>query len=298
VNPYSGVQGADGYYKGYGQYSQDVLIPAFIAAYTGKDPKRISLINENNSSIRSNPFSGYLPKPNWRISYNGLNRIPGFDKIFTSFNLTHAYSSTLSMNSFNTSLLYQDPFGIRYPGFIDTTSGNFVPYFAVPNLTINEQFSPLINIDMQFVNQLQARIGFSKSRQLSLSLLDYQMTESRSTEITFGGGWKKRGLKIPFNLKLPGAVAPSKRLDNTLTLRLDMSIRDDVTSNTFLDQTAALPTGGQRVITISPSIDYVLSNRINVKLYFDQRKVEPKISSSPPITTTRGGLQIRISLAQ
>ncbi len=298
VNPYSDVVGADGYYKGYGQYSQDVLIPAFIAAYTGKDPKTISLISETNSSIRSNPFSGYLPKPNWRISYNGLARLPGFDKIFTSFNLTHAYSSTLSMGSFNSSLLYQDPLGIRYPGFIDTTSGNFVPFFAVPNLTINEQFSPLLNLDMQFVNQLQARIGYSKSRQLSLSLLDYQMTESRSTEITFGGGWKKKGLPIPFKIKMPGKTEASKKLDNTLTVRLDVSVRDDVTSNTFLDQTAALPTGGQKVITVSPSIDYVLSNRINVKLYFDQRRTEPKISSSPPITTTRGGLQIRISLAQ
>ncbi|MBS1935655.1 MAG: hypothetical protein JST96_16765, partial [Bacteroidetes bacterium] len=76
-----------------------------------------------------------------------------------------------------------------------------------------------------------------------------------------------------------------------------VSIRDDVTANTYIDQTAALPTGGQKVITISPSIDYVLSNRINVKFYFDQRRTEPKISSSPPITTTRGGLQIRISLA-
>jgi cell surface protein SprA len=297
TNPYSGSQNPDGYYKGYGQYSQDVLIPAFIAAYTGKDPKTISLINENNSSIRSNPFSGYLPRPNWRIAYNGLNKIPGFDKIFTSFNVTDAYTSTLSMGGFTSSLLYQDPFGIRYPGFIDTTSGNFVPFFAVPNLTINEQFAPLLNVDMQFVNSLQARVGFNKSRQLSLSLIDYQMTESRSTEFTIGGGWKKKGLPIPFKIKMPGKTEASKKLDNTLTVRLDVSIRDDVTSNTYLDQTAALPTGGQKVITVSPSIDYVLSNRINLKLYFDQRKVEPKISSSPPITTTRGGLQIRISLA-
>ncbi len=296
-NPYSGSQGADGFYKGYGQYSQDVLIPAFIAAYTGKDPKKISLIDETNSSIRSNPFSGYLPRPNWRIAYNGLSKLPFFDKIFTSFNITNAYTSTLSMGGFTSSLLYQDPFGIRYPGFIDTTSGNFVPFFAVPNITITEQFAPLLNIDMQFVNQLQARIGFNKSRQLSLSMIDYQMTESRSTEFTIGGGWKKKGLPIPFKIKMPGKTEASKKLDNTLTFRLDISIRDDVTSNTYLDQTAALPTGGQKVITISPSIDYVLSNRINMKLYFDQRRVDPKISSSPPITTTRGGLQIRISLA-
>ena len=297
MNPYSGVQDASGYYSGYGSYSQDVLIPAFIAAYTGKDPKTISLINEDNATIRSNPFSGYLPKPNWKISYNGLTKIPGLEKIFTSFNITNAYSSIMSMGNFNSNLSYSDPLGIRYPGFIDTTSGNFVPYFSIPNLTITEQFSPLINIDMQFVNQVQARIGYSRSRMLSLSLIDYQMTESQSSQFTFGGGWKKKGLPMPFKLKMPGKSTASKKLDNTLTFRLDMSIRNDITSNSYLDQTVVTPTGGQKVITISPSIDYVLSNRINAKLYFDQNRVEPKISSSPPITTTRAGLMIKISLA-
>jgi len=102
-NPYSGGQTVGGYAKGYGKYAQDVLIPAFIAAYSGQSPNTVALINESNSSIRSNPFSGYLPKPNWRISYNGLSRLDFFKDIFTSFNLSSAYSSTLSMNSFNTS---------------------------------------------------------------------------------------------------------------------------------------------------------------------------------------------------
>jgi cell surface protein SprA len=297
-NPYSGVSPGSPFYKGYTQYAQDVLIPAFIAAYTGKDPKTISLINESNNSIRSNPFSGYIPKPNWRITYSGLNKVPGLENIFTSFNLSSAYTGTLSMGSFNSSLLYQDPLGIGYAGFIDTTSGNFVPYFTVPNITINEQFSPLIGLDMQFVNKLQAKFIYSKSRQLSLSLIDYQMTEMRSTEITIGAGWKKRGFPLPFNIRMPGKKEASKKLENDLTLHLDLSLRTDATVNSIIDQGDALPTGGQKTVTISPSIDYVLTNRVNIKLYYDERKVIPAISSSPPITTVRGGLQIRISLAQ
>jgi cell surface protein SprA len=87
-------------------------------------------------------------------------------------------------------------------------------------------------------------------------------------------------------------------VSNDVTFQLDVSLQDDAISNSNLDQDAALPTGGQKVVAISPSIDYVLNNRINLKLYFDQRRVEPKISTSPPITTTRAGIQIRISLAQ
>ncbi|HVY73420.1 MAG TPA: cell surface protein SprA, partial [Puia sp.] len=299
VNPYSGGQmNADGYAKGYGKYAQDVLIPAFIAAYSGKDPKTIALIGQDNPSIRSNPFSGYLPKPNWRITYNGLARVPGMDKVFTDFNISNGYTSTLSMNSFNSALNFQDPFGIRQPGFIDTLTGNFVPYFLVPNISISEQFAPLIDLDMKFVNQLEAKFSYSKMRQLSLSLIDYQMSETQSTEYVLGLGFRKRGLPLPFHITLPGKNGSSAKLDNDLTLRLDASFRDDATSNSYLDQNSALPVGGQRVIDIAPSIDYVINNRVNIKFYFDQRKTIPKISSSPPVTTTRAGIQIRISLAE
>ena len=299
LNKYhNGGQQQDGYYTGYGRYAQDVLIPSFIAAYTDKDPNTVGLVKNGNPNTRSNPFASYLPKPNWRITYTGLTRIKGLEKIFTNFSITHAYNSTLSMNSFNSDLLFQDPLHYGFPYFIDTVSGNYVPYFLVPNITISEAFAPLLDLDMQFVNQLNARIEFRKSRQLSLSLVDYQLSENRSTEFTIGAGWRKRGFPLPFKVKLPGMSDKSNKLENDIHFQLDMSIRDDATSNSRLDQAAALPTSGQKVITISPYIDYVLSNRVNVKLYFDQRRVIPKVSTSPPITNTRAGIQIRISLAQ
>lgn len=285
------IQTADGYYKGYGKYAQDVVLPAFIAAYTGKDPGSVSLIEQSNPRTKANPFKGYLPRPNWRITYNGLTRLKGLEKIFTSFSLSHAYNSTLSMNSYNSSLLFEDPLRVGYPGFVDTLTGNFFPFFLVPNITISERFEPFIDIDMTFTNQLTARFEFKKSRTLSLSLVDFQLSENRATEFTIGSGWRKRGV-FSF-LKWKG-----KPLDNDASFRLDFSIRDDITSNSRLDQPTSLPTAGQKVIFINPSIDYVISNRVNLKLYFEQRRVEPKISTAPPITNTRAGLQIRISLAQ
>jgi cell surface protein SprA len=291
-NPYtSGQQTADGYYLGYGKYSQEVLIPAFIAAYTNKDPSSISLIKNINPKISSNPFSGILPRPNWRITYNGLSRIPGMEKIFTSFTVTHGYNSTLSMNRFESALLFQDPFRFNYPEFIDTLTGNYIPYFLVPNITISEQFAPMIDLDMQFTNQLNARFEFKKSRQLSLSLVDFQLSEARSTEFTIGAGFRQRGAFSFVKWK-------GKSLSNDVAFRLDLGLRDDATANSRLDQLQALPTAGQKVITINPSIDYVLSNRVNLKFYFEQRRVEPKISTAPPITNTRAGIEIRLALTQ
>ena len=289
---------ADGYYAGYGRYAQDVLIPAFISAYTNKDPLKVALIDQENGDIRSNPFRKILPKPNWRLTYSGLTRIPGMEKRFTSFTITHAYTSTLGMNSFNNNLMFQDPLNYNMPGFIDTATGNFFPYFLVPNISIQESFAPFIDVDMQFTNQLTARFEYKKSRQLSLSLVDFQLSEARSEEFTIGVGWRKRGLNLPFKVRLPGMKESSKELSNDLNLRLDLSLRDDATANSRLDQEAALPTAGQKVITISPSIDYVLNNRVNLRLFFDQRRTEPKVSTSAPIVTTRAGLQIRVSLAQ
>ena len=84
------------------------------------------------------------------------------EKVFTNFTVSHGYNSTLSMNSYNSALLFQDPFRLNYPGFIDTLTGNFIPYFLVPNITISEQFAPLIDVDMQFTNQLTARFEYQK----------------------------------------------------------------------------------------------------------------------------------------
>lgn len=291
-NTYSGgQQTTDGFYKGYGRYSQDVLLPAFLAAYTKKDPNTTPLVKNSNPGIRSNPFSGIMPRPNWRITYNGLSKIPGMEKIFTSFTITHGYNGTLSMNHFESALLFQDPFRINYPGFIDTLTGNFVPYFLVPNITISEQFAPMIDLDMQFTNQLNARFEYKKSRQLSLSLVDFQLSEARSTEFTIGGGIRTRGAFSFIKWK-------GKALENDANFRLDISLRDDATANSRLDQLQALPTAGQKVITINPTIDYVISNRVSIKFYFEQRRVEPKISTAPPITNTRAGVEIRLSLTQ
>jgi cell surface protein SprA len=308
INPYTGgLMGADGYAVGYGRYAQDVLIPAFVAAYTGKSPNKVALLNEKGGNVTTNPFSGYLPKPNWHISYNGLSRLPWFSRIFTNFNLTHGYTGTLSMNSFNSQLNYADPSRYGQPGFVDTLTGNYVPYYAVPNITMSEQFSPLLGVDMSFVNMMTAQASYSRSRQLSLSLIDFQLSETHSSELSITLGYKKRNVGLPFGWKVPGngktppngppGSINAQKGSNDLTLKLTVSVRDDAMSSSYLDQNAALPTGGQRVVHIGPTIDYVLNNRINLNFYFDQMRTTPKISTTPPIVTTKGGIHIRISLA-
>lgn len=283
------------YRYGYGRYAQDVLIPSFLAAYTGKDPDNVPLLKQGGQgSVKANPFKNILPRPNWRVSYNGLSRVAPFRDFLTNFTLTHAYTGTLSMNSYNTALMFYDPLLMGYPAFRDSISGNYVPYFLLPNLTITESFSPLLGVDMTFVNSLNARLEFRRSRTLSLSLIDYQLSEMRSSEIVIGGGYRVRGFPLPFVIGKDGG----KRLENDLNFRLDMSFRDDKTVNNRLDADLEIPTSGQKVIGIAPSIDYVVNNRLNIKFFYDRRQTIPVISSAYPITNTRGGITLRFMLAQ
>ena len=293
LNPYwDQKKDPNGYAIGYGKYAQDVLIPSFIAAYTGKDPEKVALLNQNNASIRSNPFSGMLPMPNWNLLYNGLATIPGISNLFSNISLTHGYNGSLSMNSFNSSLLYADINRLGAPSFLDTVSGNFVPYFLIPNVTISERMEPLIGLNVTTVSQWSIRFEYKKSRLLALSLVDYQLSENNSTEWVIGTSYRIRGLKLPFTI--PGLN--NNKLANDLTFRLDVAKRDVYNSNSRLDQTNAYGTGGQKEITLQPSVDYVLNSKINLRFFFDQRKATPYISSAPPITNTRAGVNIRIAL--
>lgn len=281
------------YYKGYTEFSQDVLIPSFIAAYTGVNAKEVGLVKyDDGSNIRFNPFGNYRPKPNWRATYNGLTKIPLFRKVMNNFVVNHAYSGTMSMNSFVSTLFYQDVFNIGFPSFIDSNSGNFVPFYQVPNITISEQLNPLIGFDASFKSNLTARFEYRKTRTVSLSLIDYQVSETRSTEYVFGLGYRVRGLVLPFE------VFGVKKLNNDLNVKVDIGLRDDKSTNNYLAQEVSVVTRGQRVITISPSVDYIVSDKLTLRFFYDRRQSIPYVTSSYPITTTRAGVTLRFIFAQ
>ncbi|MFN8277447.1 MAG: cell surface protein SprA [Chitinophagales bacterium] len=266
------------YSYGYGPKSVDVLVPAFLAAYTRQDAHKIN----------TNVFK-QMPLPNWRISYNGLSKIKWLQKVFTNVNITHGYTSTLTVSNFSTNLDAQINNG--NPTRVDTISGNYYSALAIPSVSINESFSPLIGIDMTFKNQVSARFDYKKSRTLTMNFADYQMIENNSSTFTFGAGYTVRGLRLP--IKIKGKLL---RLDNDLKFKLDVSYRDAVVINHRIDETTPQLTSGATNITISPAIDYVISQRMNVRVFVDYNKTIPKISTSFETTNIRGGIQFRFTL--
>jgi len=269
------------YREGYGRYQQDVLIPAFLSAYTGRDAATFPLT-----------VFDVLPRPNWKFTYNGLNKLELFKNVFSSFNISHGYSSTLSINSFATDLDFQN-------FLVNDVTRNFFSTLEIPDLVISERFSPLIGIDIRTKSDMLLRFDWNKTRNLAMSFTDFQLSETNSEEFTIGVGYRMKGFKLPFKLlTIPGTKEKTNTLENDLNFKLDVSYRDDVTINHLLDQEQTVPTRGSRVIRISPSIDYAVNKFVNVRIFFDRSRTIPKTSASFPITNTQGGVTIRFSLTQ
>ena len=274
---------SSGFADGYGPLSQDVLIPAFLAAYEKKSPNAETL----------NPFNS-VPMPNWRLSYNGLTKFKWAQKYFTNFTVTSGYSSTLTVSNYSTNLNYSADASGKNASARDSLSNNFYSLYTMPSITINESLSPLIGIDGTTKKNITFKVDFKMSRTLTMSFADFQMIQINSKSLTVGAGYKIKGLKLPF--KLPNGK--KIRLDNDLSFRFDFSWRDDITVNNQIDQGPAEITQGATTYTIQPSVDYIVSKRLTVRLFYDESKTIPKISSTYPTTNIKSGITFRFSLAE
>jgi cell surface protein SprA len=271
----------------YNLNSQDVLIPAFLAAYTDNDPL--------TSTVSSFPK---WPMPNWRIDYAGLGKIPALREIFSSINLTHGYSSVYSVSNYTNSLLYENFIDLNYPiedyrpALRSNENDDLVPVYVIGQVVVSERFTPLIGLNIRTKNRLTARIEYKRERNLALNLSNAQVTELRSSDFSFDIGWTKTKLILP--IKIRGNIVS---LDNDIQFRINFTIRNTKTVQRKVDETNTI-TQGNINFQLRPTIQYTMNQRLNMTLYFERNINEPLISSSFKRSTTSFGTQIRFSLAQ
>ncbi len=281
-DPVTGEQLTGPYASGYGLTSGEVLVPAFLAAYTRRDAEKISL----------SPFPSALHMmPNWRINFEGLTKFEAVRKIFNSVSLSHQYRSTYTIGSFNTSL-YWDPDQDGISRIRDLKS-NFIPQHEINTVTINEQFSPFINIDLGWKNSLSTRFEYRKSRTVTLNLTSNQVADIRNDEITIGAGYRFDDVAI--NLR---SRTGQRALKSDLNLKLDLSIRDNKTLARKLIEEVNQPVAGQRVFTIGATADYVLSDRFNLQIYADHSMNDPFVANTFLTSNTNFGFSLRFTLVQ
>ncbi len=266
----------DGFADGYDKSSQDVIISSFIAAYSGRDA--------NTSSLSSMPK---IPLPNWRITYDGLNRIPFLADRFSELSLKHTYNSTFSINGFNSLLKYEETNG--YVSSKDVNQ-NFLPEFQFAQVSISERFAPLIGIDTRLKNNMTVIFEINKTRLLALSLANSQLAQLSENNIVFGVGYRTTKFRFPF-----GWFSQLK-LDNNMDFKLDVSVRDNKTVIYRADIEEAEVSSGAKNIALRPSVDYVLNQRFNLKIFYDSNITKPYTSQSFNTSFSNFGFSLRVTL--
>jgi cell surface protein SprA len=316
------------YKTGFGPTSNDVLIPAFIAAYTGRD------VSKTVSGGKYNLFSE-RPSVNWRLAYNGLAKLPGLRDVFQNISITHGYKSTLTTASYRTSPFYEtaNPQKPRVENKYD-----YYPQYDIPSVVISEQFSPLLGVDASLKSGATFGIQYRKSRNLALSISDSRMQESKVSEIQLKFGHRLKNIYIGFldfdiekkiiskekakrlkeeekkkkaeekekratELANADPNAPKKKREpkpkkgNDLVLNFDLSFRDDQTENHLFGAGAGdIPSRGSQTLRVSPSATYTVNKLLDLRFFVDYNRTIPYTSAAFPSTTATGGFVITYKL--
>lgn len=288
------------------KYSADVMVPAFLSAYTSMGGKSLSIF----------PTLARL-LPNWTLRYSGLVQLPWFNDVFKSFNINHSYKSIYAVGSYSSYSTFQEY--MNGLGFIsDATTGNPVPgsMFNVSTVSINEAFSPLLGIDMTFHNNLTCKLEYRKTRVLSLSMTSIQVNEAVSNDWVvgmsykinnfklFGGGRRRRvrssnAGRQNNNSSSTSSTARGSGFNTDLNLRLDLSYRKQASICRDIATMTSSASSGNTAFKLSFSADYTLSRLLTMSFYYDRQTNTPLLSSSSyPTTTQDFGLSLKFSLTR
>jgi cell surface protein SprA len=266
----------DGFPERYGKTSQDVLLPAFFAAYTGKDPNKVSL-----DAFRS------IPIPNWNIKYTGLMRNPWFKKKFKRFSLSHGYRSAYSINSFQTNLTRTQLINEGMEP-INPETQDFLPVNIMNNVVLTDQFNPLMRVDFEMQNSLSVVAEIRTDRALSLSFDNSLMTEINGKEYTVGLGYRFKDVKFVTNIG-----GEQQRLKGDLNLKADVTLRDNITIIRNLDIDNNQITSGQNLMSVKFVADYALSKNLNALFFYDHSFSKFAVSTAFPQTSINTGFTLR-----
>ncbi|MDO6471402.1 cell surface protein SprA [Maribacter sp. 1_MG-2023] len=265
-----------GFPDGYGKTQQDVLLPAFFAAYTGQNAERVNL-----DTFRD------IPIPNWSIKYTGLMKSKWFKKKFKRFSLSHGYRSAYSINSYQTNLekvqLIKDG---DEP--INLENGNILPDLILNNVVLTDQFNPLIRVDFEMKNSVSVLAEIRTDRALSLSFDNDLMTEINGKEYTVGLGYRFKDVKFVTNIG-----GNKTRLKGDLNLKADVTLRDNLTIIRNLDINNNQITSGQNLMSLKFTADYALSKNLNALFFYDHSFSKFAVSTAFPQTTINTGFTIR-----
>ncbi|WP_410503931.1 cell surface protein SprA [Nonlabens sp. Hel1_33_55] len=271
----------DGFPNGFSRNSQSVLLPSFLAAYEGRGVE-----DQDDNAFKD------IPLPNWDIKYTGLMKLAWFRKTFKRFSLQHGYRSAYTINRFQTNLNFSAAnSGLEYEQQnqqVLNQNGDYKPANLFYNINLTESFSPLIKVDFEMRNSLSIAAEWRKDRAISLSFDNNLLTEISGNELVLGVGYRIKD--VPFRTSVGGR---SRVIKSDLNLRLDGSVRDNVTIIRYLDLDNSQATAGQTIYGAKFTAEYAFSRAFQALFYYDHSFSEFAISTAFPQTTIRSGITLQ-----
>lgn len=289
------------------QYSSDVMIPAFLKAYTSMGGNSLSVFPALSRML-----------PNWTIRYSGLGRLPWFNEHFKSININHSYKSVFAVGSYNSYSTFQEY--MNGLGFVsDAATGNPSPssMFNISQVSINESFSPLLGMDVTFNNNMTVKAEYRQTSVLNLSMTSVQLNEALSKDWVIGMGYRinnfdvfgwgakasrsksKGGNKNAANKNASTTKTVQNGTNHDLNLRLDFSFRKQAAIVRDIASMVSSASSGNNALKLSFSADYTFSKLLTMSFYYDRQTNTPLLSSSSyPTTTQDFGLSIKFSLTR
>lgn len=281
LNPNAGAYDLNG---------QDVLVPAFLAAYGGRSAEDISL-----SAFQA------IPLPNWRLTYNGLGQLSFFRQWFNNISITHSYTAEYQINNYTSSLRYQDEslVGIQvleYNYLIPSAlndEGFFVPVYILNGVRLLERFNPLIGVTLRTNSNLNLRVDYNRGREMVLNLSNTQVTESHNEDFIVGFGYTTRNLVLPFRNSDRERIV----LRNETVFRMDFALRDIRTIQRRIGEEHVFTAGNQN-FQLRPNITYNVDQRLTLQVYFERIINVPRVSNAFVRKDTGFGFQLRYNFTQ
>ncbi len=261
------------FYYGYGAKAQNTLIPAFISAYTGVNQSKVSL----------SPFRN-IPLPNWTLNYNGLSKNKKLSKIFTNITIQHKYVGNYSIGGYTTNLYYN-------PKDSAISGKDLVSQYNINNINIREQFNPLIGVDVTTKSGITGGFKINRTRNITLFVPNANLTEMNDKNFSMNLGYRTNGMKIP--IKFNGKRI---KLENDLLFDMNITIGNVFTIVRLVDQNTNTVASGQRVVSIKPTLNYMINSNINLTIFYDRRASTPHASNTFPTALTTFGAKLRYTI--
>ena len=257
--------------------------------------KLYSFAKDNASDLRTNdakisdafekglealPFGQKLlgdlvPRPNWTIRWDGLEKLPLFSSFATRIAFDHSYTSGYKMT------WRIDPSGTQI------TESQSVNYGFAPLIGVNITFKPILK------GNFNANFRYGTSTNYDLTPASQNIVQSDITDMTITGGFTRSGFEIPFfGLSLSNDIDVSFSYSYSKNARrvYDLSADDFKADGTPLE-------GSSRTI-LEPRVRYILSARVTASVYYKYTKLKPDAGGSriPGSTTNEGGLDVRVAI--